>query len=282
VRDQCRCPSCTAANTAVSNRLHRERAYGRWKPYIDASPSRAHIASLRAAGIGVDQIAKLTRLSPSHLRGLIYPSSNGKPPLRKIRHETAERILAVPVDDSSRAANSRVDATGTRRRLQALVAIGWAQEWLADELGRSRPTSAAAWPVAQSLLGLVNSSRRCTRGFGTPSHHTYSPLSAEQALRLEHTRQSTTGFHRFAWDDIDADPDPGPTACVFSSRNDGFDEIAIERAMSGDVEVRLTHAEQVEVVRRLSDRGRSIPTIAAILSTSTRTVSRYRKHSNAA
>jgi hypothetical protein len=64
VRDQCRCPGCTAANTAASNRLYRERAYGRWKPYVDASPSRARIASLRAAGIGVDQIAKLTGLSP--------------------------------------------------------------------------------------------------------------------------------------------------------------------------------------------------------------------------
>lgn len=107
VRDQCRCPSCTAANTAASNQLYRVCAYGRRKPYVDASPSRAHITALRAAGIGVNQIAKLAGLSSSHLRGLIDYSSNGKPPFRKIRHETAERILAVPVDDSSRAANSR-------------------------------------------------------------------------------------------------------------------------------------------------------------------------------
>lgn len=136
VRDECRCPSCTAANTAASDQLYRARAYGRWKPYVDASPSRAHITALRAAGIGVDQIAKLAGLSPSHLRGLI-DSSNGKPPFQKVRRETAERILAVPVDDSSRAANSRVDATGTHRRLQALVANGWTQQWLAHELRRS-------------------------------------------------------------------------------------------------------------------------------------------------
>jgi hypothetical protein len=34
----------------------------------------------------------------------------------------------------------RVDATGTRRRLQALMATGWAPELLAAELGR-RPHS---------------------------------------------------------------------------------------------------------------------------------------------
>ncbi|HEX8082130.1 MAG TPA: hypothetical protein VF557_18105 [Jatrophihabitans sp.] len=282
VRDQCRCPSCTAANTAVSNRLHRERAYGRWKPYIDASPSRAHIASLRAAGIGVDQIAKLTGLSPSHLRGLIYPSSNGKPPFRKIRHETAERILAVPVDDSSRAANSRVDATGTRRRLQALVAIGWAQELLADELGRSPANlrrSMASRSVTARTRHLVQEMYERLWD-AEPPHLLAAQRRASAAARAHAAKHHW--LPPLAWDDIDDDPDPGPTACVFSSRNDGFDEIAIERAMSGDVEVRLTHAEQVEVVRRLSDRGRSIPTIAAILSTSTRTVSRYRKHSNAA
>jgi DNA-binding CsgD family transcriptional regulator len=85
-----------------------------------------------------------------------------------------------------------------------------------------------------------------------------------------------------AWDDVDDDPDPDPTECMPSSQDDSLDEIAIERAMSGDAEVRLTYAEQVEVVRRLSQGGRSIRTIADVLSTSTRTVSRHRKQSSAA
>ena len=196
VRDRCRCANCTAANTAASNQRHRERAYGRWKPYVDASPSRAHIAALRAAGIGVDQIAKVTGLSPGHLRGLIYPSGNGRPPFQKVRRETAERILAVRVDASSRAPNSRVDATGAAAGCKPSSRLagprtGWPANWTAHQ-----PTSAAAWPVAQSPSGPSSSSMSCMRGSGTPSHHTYLPLSAEQVPRLEHTPQSTTGSPR--------------------------------------------------------------------------------------
>ena len=279
VRDRCRCPGCTAANTAVSNRLRRERAYGRWKPFVDAAPSRAHIASLRAAGIGVDQIAKLAGLSPGHLRGLVYPSGNGRPPFPKIRRETAKRILTVPVRASSRAANSRIDATGTRRRLQALVAIGWAPKWLARELDRS-PTS-----LRRSMAGRSVTARtaRRVRELSQRLWAAEPPRLLAARCRASAAARAYAAEHAWlpplAWDDIDHDPDPAPTADVPGFGDDGLDEIAIERAMSGDAGVRLTYAEQVEVVRRLSDRGRSIPAIAAALSTSTRTVSRYRKRS---
>lgn len=282
VRDRCRCPSCTAANTAASNQLYRACAYGRWKPYVDAAPSRAHITALRAAGIGVDQIAKLAGLSPSHLRGLIGYSSNGKPPFQKVRRDTAERILAVPVDDSSRAANSHVDATGTRRRLQALVANGWTQEWLAREMHRS-PANLRRSMTSDSV----------TARTAKLVHEAYERLwDAEppQLLAAQRRASAAARAHAathnwlppLAWDDIDNDPEPCPTGCISTHEDDGLDEIAIERAMNGDANVRLTLAEQVEVVRRLSGRGRSIRTIAAVLSTSTRTVSRYRKQSSAA
>lgn len=59
---------------------------------------------------------------------------------------------------------------------------------------------------------------------------------------------------------------------------DDVDEIAIERALSGDgiALAQLTHAEQLEVVRRLTEQGQSIADIAARLATSTATVSRRR------
>lgn len=57
---------------------------------------------------------------------------------------------------------------------------------------------------------------------------------------------------------------------------------AIDRAINGDSSVRLTYAERAEAVRRLTDRGHSIRTIAEQLATSTRTVSRHRHPSRAA
>jgi AraC-like DNA-binding protein len=282
VRDQCRCPECTIANTAASNQMHRERTFGRWKPYVDATQARQHIQMLRDVGIGVDQIAKLAGLSSSHLRGLIYPSGRGKPPFQKVRRETAERILAVPADDTSRAANSHVDATGTRRRLQALVAVGWAQAWLARELHRSPANlrrSMTSESVTARTAQLVNEMYERLWD-APPPRQTIAQRNASDAARAHATQ------HRWqpplAWDDIDEDPDPHPDPDDTSEDDSDIDEIAIERAITGDTRVRLTHAEQIEVVRRMSERGRSIRTIAELLSTSKRTVSRHRRQGSAA
>ena len=65
---------------------------------------------------------------------------------------------------------------------------------------------------------------------------------------------------------------------------DDLDEIAIERALAGDG-VRLEHltpAEQDEVVRRLTERGKSIRDIAEQLATTKRTISRRRASISAA
>lgn len=282
VRDQCRCRGCTIANTAASNQMHRERAFGRWAPYVDATPARQHIQVLRDVGIGVDQIAKLAGLSSSHLRGMIYPSSRGKPPFQKVRRETAERILAVPAEDTSRAANSHVDATGTRRRLQALVTVGWAQAWLARELHRS-PANLRRSMTSESVT--ARTAQLVTDMYerlwdAPPPRQSIAQRNASDAARAHATQ------HRWlpplAWDDIDEDPDPAPDQPDISGDDSDLDEIAIERAITGDTRVRLTHAEQIEVVRRMSERGRSIRTIAELLSTSKRTVSRHRRQGSAA
>jgi DNA-binding CsgD family transcriptional regulator len=281
VKDQCRCAKCTAVNTAASNEMHRERTFGRWEPYLDSGPTRAHIEDLRAAGIGVDQVAKLAGLSSSHVRGLIYPSSTGRPPYQRVRRETAERILAVPVDDSSRAANSHVDATGTRRRLQALIAVGWAQAWLARELHRSPANfrrSMIADTVTARTAQLVNEMYERLWD-APPPQHTTGQRNASDAARAHAVLHGW--LPPLAWDDIDTDPDPDPNHPDTSS-DDDLDEVAIERAIAGDAQVRLTYPEQIEVVRRMSERGRSIRTIADLLSTSKRTVSRHRRQGSAA
>jgi DNA-binding NarL/FixJ family response regulator len=63
-----------------------------------------------------------------------------------------------------------------------------------------------------------------------------------------------------------------------------IDEIAVERALAGDGVFYddLTSAEQQEVVRRLTARGRSIRDIATQLATTKRTVSRRRASLGAA
>jgi len=87
-----------------------------------------------------------------------------------------------------------------------------------------------------------------------------------------------------AWDDIDTDPDPHPPNQVDDAKGDYLDEIALELALAGDG-IRLEHltpAERHEVIRRLTERGKSIRDIADQLATTKRTVSRHRRTVHAA
>src|SRR3954469_8394643 len=152
VRDRCRCPDCTAANTAASRTATRQRIYGRWQPYVDAGPVREHIAALRAAGIGVERIARLAGLPVSHIRELAEHDRGDSSRTQRVRPSTAARVLGIGVHDANRAPHSRVDATGTRRRLQALIAIGWPTELLAAQLGR-RPHSLYRSMTGESVTG---------------------------------------------------------------------------------------------------------------------------------
>src|SRR3954453_1955215 len=125
VKDRCRCTDCTAANTTASRTATRERIYGRWQPYVDAAPVREHIVALRVAGIGVERIAQLAGLSVSHIRQLAEHGHGDRQTTRRVRPSTATRVLGIGIDNADRAPRSRVDATGPRRRLQALIAVGW-------------------------------------------------------------------------------------------------------------------------------------------------------------
>lgn len=121
-------------------RRTRDTAYGRWETlYTDATPVRAHIAALRAAGMGTRAIAAAAGVNRQNIQqALIGRPDRGTPPSRKMLRRIADAILAVPVPEvphSGVAAGARVSAVGTTRRLRALVAIGWTQAALCEQLG---------------------------------------------------------------------------------------------------------------------------------------------------
>lgn len=290
VRDQCRCPACTAANTAASRTVYRQRAYGRWQPYLDATPVRGHLQALRQTGIGVDRIAALAGTSVSHIRELADPGRPGRPPIRRVRPETAQRILAVTATDATRAPRSHLAATGSRRRLQALVALGWPLPHLADELGRS-PSNLSRSMTAGSVTAATAQQVR-------DLYHRLTRLSPPQTTAAQRTAAHAARAHAhqhgwrppLGWDDIDTDPNtdtdtrrPGEQPADPDDPDD-IDEIAVERAVAGDGIhlTQLTPAEQTEAVRRLTAHGASLRDIAAQLATTTRTVSRRRRQLRAA
>ncbi|RFU20592.1 helix-turn-helix domain-containing protein [Geodermatophilus marinus] len=283
VKDRCRCTDCTAANTASGRAVHRAQTFGRWRPFVDAAPVREHLRALRAAGIGVEQIAMLAGLSTSHVRELANPGRDGNPGIRRVRPETAHQVLRVRVDEANRAPRSHVGATGTRRRLQALIAIGWPHDELAARLGRnsaglrrSMLSDAVTARTAQDVTALYEQLWNLR-----PPHSTDDQRAAADAARAFAAERGW--LPPLAWDDIDTDPEPQHHARRVE-KDDDLDEIAIERALAGDG-VRLEHltlAEQDEVVRRLTERGESIRDIARQLATTKRTISRRRASINAA
>jgi hypothetical protein len=131
---KCPCQACRDAYNAYQRHVRRQKAYGRWQPYTDAEPVRQHLRALMAAGISIARIAAMIGKDTGYISRTLYPRG-GQPPKRRISTATANLILAI--DPNTKATPQRVDATGTRRRIQALIVMGWPQQRLAVLLGRT-------------------------------------------------------------------------------------------------------------------------------------------------
>jgi hypothetical protein len=133
----CRCPACSRADYAWGVERERGIARGDWAPWTDAAPARAHVGRLMRTGLTQENVAVLAGVAPGSMTHLMR-GSNGNPPARCIRPETARKILAVRPLRAELPPRGMVDSTGTLRRLQALVTNGWPMAWLADELAMKR------------------------------------------------------------------------------------------------------------------------------------------------
>ncbi len=292
VFDRCRCIPCSAANTTAQRARARAIAYGQWQPYIDAQPARAHLHKLIGAGIGLKQVAALTEIPYGTLSRLTHgDTTTGPRPTRRIRPHTAQRILATGTNPNNRAGRARVDATGTRRRIQALAANGWTPTQLAKHLhpdGRDRgcirrlltqttvtaATAAAISVIYEQLWDKPPPTRTATE---------------QRAVTKTREDAAKRGWPPpMAWDNIDTDTQPpvalaqqATTARGGRAYRAAVDEVAITRATDGD-HLPLTVEERDEVIRRLSAQGLSIRKIADRIHTSKRTVERRRRATNTA
>ncbi len=269
VKDRCRCPACTDANTTANRVRRRTIILGRPATLTDAAPARAHITDLRASGLGYQTIARLAGTGTRHLRDLSStgPTPTGRPPIRRIRANLADAILAIPADTHP----ILLDPTGTHRRLAALVALGWDLPQIAARLHR-RPDSLARTLTARRITAAT--SRAVNRLYrelaGSPPPDTPTAVAARTYARQRGWAPP------LAWDDIDTDPTPNPTALNAAADPDYLDQIAIERALTGRLTWRhLTPAETAETIRRLTRSGHSTRTIADHLHASPHTIRRH-------
>lgn len=136
VRDKCRCDDCTKAASKAQDQRNRLIAYGRYDSgRVDAEPTRQHINMLTQYGIGLKRIALIAGVSNSTLGKIIYgDKTRNTPPRARIEKHVAQRVLAVKPELEHLGQKVCIDGTGTRRRIQALVTIGWSQARLAQQL----------------------------------------------------------------------------------------------------------------------------------------------------
>lgn len=135
VLDGCRCDRCREACRTYER--HRGRAQRSGQPVtVDAGPVRAHVRSLMADGrgdnlgaVGLKQIAKVSGVAHGALWKLIYGAPDRAGPSKRVRRDTAERVLAVTRADMADGAT--VPAEGTWRRVDQMVAAGWAKAAIA-------------------------------------------------------------------------------------------------------------------------------------------------------
>ena len=128
----CRLPACVERKNAWARERSRQMREGTWQPLEDAEPVRAHVRRLLEAGLTPQRIADLAGTD----RMSITDFTQNRGTRRGLRHRTtaefAAKILAI---DPATASPSRVDATGTHRRIQALAARGWPLLHIGRQLG---------------------------------------------------------------------------------------------------------------------------------------------------
>jgi DNA-binding CsgD family transcriptional regulator len=212
--DRCRCRPCTEANRRAEADRVKAVAYGRWHPYVDAAAARRHVQQLMAARIGLRRVADLSGVPHGSLTKLLHGDPRtGRPPSRRIRPATEAALLAVTPTVGNVAPGTVIDATGTRRRLQALLTRGWPQAHLAHLLGRRR-SNVGRLLQARTVTGRTE---RDVRALYDRIWHTPPPQRTARERAAADQARALAARHGWqpplAWDDIDTDPDPATGTC---------------------------------------------------------------------
>lgn len=207
----CKCQPCRDAKYKADGLRALANLSGR-PVRIPAEPVAAHLRSLIDAGMGWPRIGRAAHCSSSTIARLL----NGQ---EKVRRTVAERILAVKYRP---APGRTLDATGTRRRIQALMAIGHTVVGIAAESGVDHS-------VIHDVLGGAGNVRGITYDRIAAAYDWLAtqPPSTERpgAATASRQRAAREGWHDPQWwedyggiDDPEFDPDAADAELNFLER----------------------------------------------------------------
>ncbi|MFF7250429.1 hypothetical protein ACFZBU_41930 [Embleya sp. NPDC008237] len=195
------------------------------RPDVDPAQTIAHLARLEAAGMTADDIAERANLCTRTVENI---AAGRRSPLAT---HLADRILAIPARPDIDPC-AQVDATGTRRRLQALTAMAHPMDDLARRLNMDRARVATLFTAENVRAG---DAARVRVLYDTLQ---MSPGREPMAARFAELKAWAPPL---AWDDqrIDdptASPDHGPAPKARTRRRYVADEVRHLRGLNESFE----------------------------------------------
>lgn len=200
--------------------------------FVPVGPVRAHVVQLRAAGMPLERIAAAARVPAPVLESILEDRPLAR---RQVGEETAQRLRAVTPARFLAGDSRLVDATGARRRLQALTALGWSRTALAARSGLHPETVRTILTAPRCQAHAAAAIRTLYDRVWDEAPPAATPVQ-RQAVDLARAEAAT---HRWAppmaWDDDELDD---PTA-----------------RPHGTVKARVTARERLDEVMHLARAG---------------------------
>lgn len=232
VSHACRCQPCREAGRTYRRHLGYDRVNG-INRRIDPTQTRTHAERLTARGWTQRQIGAAAGLNSAQVSELL----SGR--YTTVHRNTATAILNIPLDAAPPIPRRIIDATGTRRRLQALMVLGHTLPDVARQVGVGISS------LQQTVDGRWDMIRATTAAKVARVYRQLSLRPAPPTRFAEQARNDAmaAGWHGpMAWADIDDPacvPDvDGPTAPRHVHADDvaelaaqGLDDAAIGRRL---------------------------------------------------
>lgn len=272
-KDRCRCEPCEVANRR-HDKATRYRTVTGTHTYVDAEPARQHVTQL-LEHLTLGQVEQRSGVHRTAIRVLIG-AAPGRPASKRITRTTATALLAVRGDRVGPEEHGLVDGTGTRRRLRALVALGWPVRHLQT---RARVSSRTTWlltqPTHDDTLILVSTRETFRRLYDELS--LTRPAPSRGVTRARALAAARGWPPPLAWDDETIDDPAASPQLTVDDGDDVIDPIAVDVAVAGERPVTLTRAERFAALERLAAAGLPDRAIADRLGVTERTIERNRR-----
>ncbi|WP_143320100.1 hypothetical protein [Cellulomonas iranensis] len=259
-----------SSSVAYRKRWQLDVSRGVDRSLTDLGPVVEHLGALLDAGLSASRIGRLAGVSPTTVRRCVAGH------YEHLQQRTARRLLAVSLPHAVAApvTHGRVPAVGARRRIAALLALGWTHQHITAAMRTTGTHQRSALVLRQPGDQVEYATWAAIAAAYDDLSMTPGPsrVTARRAAALEYAPP-------LAWDDDTID-DPAATpnlgAPPADARHDDVvDDAVLDRVLSG-IPTATTSAERAALIPVLAARHMSDREIAALCRTTDRTIQRTR------